>query len=136
MPPSGEGAREQPMLTYTRLTKIALTIATTVIGSLTLVSGNAQAQDPRVEQYLIGIRQNLAITDSGIDSSCEISRIFPSDNGITCLGAKSSACTTTLVLKASLIDLLNQDADLSEDDLFVATWNQLEGVRRKAECLD
>jgi hypothetical protein len=49
MPPSGKGAREQPMLTR-RLTKIALIIATVVAGSLTLISGNAQAQDPRVEQ--------------------------------------------------------------------------------------
>jgi hypothetical protein len=100
------------------------------------ISGNAQAQDPRVEQYLIGIRQNLAITDSGIDSSCEISRIFPSDNGITCLGAKSSACTTTSVLRASLIDLWNQGAVSSDNDLFAVTWNELEIVRRKAECLE
>lgn len=115
-----------------QITKIAL-IATTFVGSLTLASSNAYAQNPQVQVYLNTIQQNLALTESNLDSICDLSRAFGKlDNGISCIGAKGNACTMTIVYFAALQDLINQGSLSRQDSM--ETREQIMKLRDKAKC--
>ncbi|WP_193198001.1 hypothetical protein [Nostoc sp. MG11] len=117
-----------------KFTEIAL-IATTFVGSLTLASSNAYAQNPQVQIYLNTIEQDLALTESNTDSICDLSRAFEKlDNGISCIGARGNACTITIVYLAALQDLINQRLLLRQDNAYTRIHKQIMGVRSKYGC--
>ncbi|MBW4688780.1 MAG: hypothetical protein KME40_27760 [Komarekiella atlantica HA4396-MV6] len=117
-----------------KFTEIAL-IAATFVGSLTLASSNAYAQNPQVQEYLYTIEQNLKLTEINRQSNCNLSRIFGElDNNISCMGAEGNACTVTIVYLAALQDLINQGLLLPQDRKYRNIHKDIISLRIRSGC--
>jgi hypothetical protein len=113
-----------------------VTVVAIFIASLPLTSRTVYAQDPQISQYLSIVQQNLQLTDSNIDSICDLSAAFGKlDNETSCNGVKASACDTTLIYFVSLQDLIIRGSLSSQNSIYIQTREQIQAIRSKSGCL-
>jgi hypothetical protein len=103
-------------------------IATASIGLLTFVASAVRAEDPRIEDYLYTVEQDLDLTINTLQSSCSLGDAF------TCSQFKFSACTTTLIHRTQLQDLVIRGLLSPQNSTFARVAEKIVGIRQFSEC--
>lgn len=105
-------------------------IAAASIGLLTFAPSAVRAEDPRVETYLYTVEQDLNLTINTLQSSCSLGDNF------TCSQLKFSACTTTLLHRTQLQDLIIRGLLSPQNSTFARVAEKIVGIRQFSECVE